>query len=253
MDAGDGYTVSTTQSTATVNVADNDDPPPATPEISITAGGGVTEGGNASFTVTASPAPTAPLSVNVTVGQVGDFGATTGAQTVSIPTSGSVTVTVGTTDDDADETDGSVSVSVDAGDGYTVSASQGTATVNVADNDDPPPQDLPEVSIADASVVEGEHGYLSPMEFTLTLSKASDEDITVHYRVHLDETKPSDHHGGSSRVKIYAGRTQAILVVLVVDDKQREGDETLIVELTEADGAVIADDNTATGTIVDND
>ncbi|MXZ90989.1 MAG: hypothetical protein F4W95_10845 [Chloroflexi bacterium] len=252
VEAGDGYTVSTTQGTATVSVADNDDPPP-TPEISIAAGSRITEGGDASFTITANPAPTAPLTVNVSVSQDGDFGATTGAQTVSIPTSGSATVTVGTSDDSADEPDGSVSVAVDAGDGYTVSGSQGTATVNVDDNDDPPPQDLPEVSISDASVVEGEHGYLSPMEFTLTLSKASDEDMTVYYRVHLDETKPSDHHGGSSRVKIYAGRTQAVLVVLVVDDKQPEGDETLIVELTEAEGAVIADDNTAVGTIVDND
>ena len=34
-----------------------DNPPPATPEISISAGSGVTEGSNASFTITASPTP----------------------------------------------------------------------------------------------------------------------------------------------------------------------------------------------------
>ncbi len=40
----------------------NEPPPPATPEISIAGDGDVTEGGAASFTITASPAPTADLS-----------------------------------------------------------------------------------------------------------------------------------------------------------------------------------------------
>ncbi|MYG92688.1 MAG: hypothetical protein F4196_07395, partial [Acidimicrobiia bacterium] len=67
-----------------------------------------------------------------------------------------------------------MSVSVDAGDGYTVSATQGSASVNVADNDDTPPQDAPEVSVADGSIVEGVFGFLSVLEFRVTLSRASD-------------------------------------------------------------------------------
>ncbi len=47
--------------------------PAATPEVSIAAGNGVTEGGNATFTITAHPAPVAPLSVNLTVAQSGDY------------------------------------------------------------------------------------------------------------------------------------------------------------------------------------
>ncbi len=142
VNAGSGYTVSSTQGAATVAVADNDDAP--TPVVSVTAGSGVTEGGDAVFTVTASPAPAADLAVSVTVSQSGDYGATTGQRTVTVPTSGSVTLTVGTTDDTTDETDGSVTATVDAGSGYTVSSTQGAATVGVADNDDAP---TPEVSV----------------------------------------------------------------------------------------------------------
>ncbi|MXZ84460.1 MAG: hypothetical protein F4Z02_02235, partial [Acidimicrobiia bacterium] len=83
---GSGYTVSGTAGSATVNVADDDDPPPAVPEISITADGDVTEGADASFTVSASPAPAQPLSVDVSVSQSGDFGATTGSRTVTVGT-----------------------------------------------------------------------------------------------------------------------------------------------------------------------
>ncbi len=117
---------------------DTPPPPPPTPEISVSAGGAVTEGGSASFTISASPAPSSNLDVSVTVSASGDYGAGAGKRTVTIPTSGSATFTVGTTDDDADEADGSVTATVNAGSGYTVSSSQGAATVAVADDDDPP-------------------------------------------------------------------------------------------------------------------
>ena len=112
--------------------------PAATPEISIASDGDVTEGGAASFTITASPAPSTDLSVNVSVSQSGDYGVSTGAQSVTIPTSGTYTLTVATSDDSADEADGSVTATVNLGTGYTVSSSGGAATVSVSDNDDPP-------------------------------------------------------------------------------------------------------------------
>ena len=122
-----------------------DDPPPATPaatpptpEISITSDGDVTEGGAASFTISASPAPAADLTVSVNVSQSGDYGATIGAQTVTIPTSGTYTLSVPTSDDSTDEADGSVTATVNTGTGYTVSSSASAATAAVSDNDDPP-------------------------------------------------------------------------------------------------------------------
>ena len=51
--------------------------------MSVTGGNVVTEGGDATFTVTASPAPASNLAVSVTVSQSGDYGATTGQRTVT--------------------------------------------------------------------------------------------------------------------------------------------------------------------------
>ncbi|MYG94728.1 MAG: hypothetical protein F4138_07070 [Acidimicrobiia bacterium] len=178
----------------------------------------------------------------------------TGSRTVTVPTSGSVTVSVSTVDDSADEPNGSVSVAVSSGSGYTVSGTQGSASVVVSDDDDPPPLDLPEVSVSDASTVEGELGSFSLLEFRLTLSEPAEQNITVFYRLNLGTTSPSDHLGGSGRATIWAGRTSGTIIVLVVDDRLREGDETLEIELTSVNGAAIDDAAAvAIGTIIDND
>ena len=58
------------------------------PEVSISAGADVTEGEDVTFTVSASPKPTSPLDVSVSVSQSGDFGVSAGKRTVTIPTGG---------------------------------------------------------------------------------------------------------------------------------------------------------------------
>ena len=114
----------------------NDDPLAAATLVSIQAGEGVTEGGSASFTLTADPAPAEALDVSVTVATDGDYGIAAGTQTVTIPTSGSATLTLATAGDGADEADGSVSVTVDAGDGYSV-GTPSSGSVAIADDDAP--------------------------------------------------------------------------------------------------------------------
>ena len=155
-----------------------DSPPPATPEISIDAGSGVTEGSNASFTITASPTPASALDVSLTVSQSGDFWATTGAQTVTIPTTGSYTLTVATSDDSNDEADGSVTATLTSGTGYTVSSSSGSATVAISDDDDPPPA-TPEISIsAGSGITEG-----NSASFTITANPTPAAALTVNVTV----------------------------------------------------------------------
>ena len=105
-------------SSATVVVRDDDGV--ALPVVTVTAGGAVTEGGSASFTLTADPAPAASLSVSVTVATAGDYGVTAGPRTVAIDTTGSAVLTLSTTGDGTNEPDGSVSVTVTDGSGYTV-------------------------------------------------------------------------------------------------------------------------------------
>ena len=151
------------------------DTPPQTPEVSVTAGAGVTEGDAAGFTVTASPVPAAPLSVSVTVAQTGDFGVTTGSKTVTIPTAGSAQLSVATVGDNVDEADGSVTVTVGTGSGYTVSGAQGSASVAVSDDDDPPPVVVPEVSVtAGNAITEG-----GTASFTVTAAPAPSAALSV--------------------------------------------------------------------------
>ncbi|MYA51863.1 MAG: hypothetical protein F4Y25_14280, partial [Chloroflexi bacterium] len=247
VDADSGYTVSSSQSAATVSVADNDD---ATPEISVTGDSGITEGGSASFTVTASPAPSANLDVKVTITQSGDYGATTGQRTVTIPTSGSVTFTVGTTDDEADEADGSVTATVDADSGYTVSSSQGAATVSVADNDDTP---RISVTVEDASATEG--GVLT---FRVRLSAASTEEVRIRWytapaydRVD-DRAHRSDYQASEGQLVFAPGVTELTAEVLLEQDDEDEPDEYFAVEAF-LPGSFFTPDAVGTMTIVDDD
>ncbi len=103
--------------------------------VAVTPGNGVTEGGDAVFTVKATPAPDAPLAVTLTVSQDGDYLPATaaGAHTVTIPVGGSVEYRVATDNDDTDEADGSVTVTPGAVAGY---GNLGPATVAVSVSDD---------------------------------------------------------------------------------------------------------------------
>ena len=204
-----------------------DSPPPPTPEISVTAGGGITEGGDATFTITASPTPAAPLSISVSVTQSGNYGVTTGARTVSIPTSGSYTLTVSTTNDNADEPDGSVTATVNTGSGYTVSSGNGAATVAVADDDQAPT--TPEISVtAGGGITEG-----GDATFTITASPTPQTAMSVS--VSVSQTGDYGATTGARTVLIPTGGSYT-LTVSTSDDSADE-----------ANGSVTATVNTGTG------
>lgn len=122
------------------------------PEVSITPGPGVTEGGDAVFTVSADPAPSSPLTVTVNVAQSGDFGAATGSRQVTISTGGTGSLTVATSDDSRAEADGRITATLTAGLEYTVSPAAGSASVAVADDDAPPPDPCVTPLAGDGSV-----------------------------------------------------------------------------------------------------
>ena len=138
-----------------VRIQDNDNP--ANPNVTIAPGtSAVTEGTAATFTVTATPAPTAATSVSVVVteetsgGQ--DFVASSNetTHTVSIPASGSPgagtgTLTIATVGDATQELHGAVTATVSDGTGYTV-GNPSSATVTVHDDDGTPLP--PEISVS---------------------------------------------------------------------------------------------------------
>ena len=139
----------------TLEDATSHTPPDVLPEVSISGGGGGTEGDAVEFFVEADPAPASPLTVTLAVSQDGDFVAADalGQRQVTIPVGGIATVTLTTTNDDADEPDGSVTVTVKDGDGYTVGA-PASGTVAIADDDAPPA-----VATVDPALVAQVRGY----------------------------------------------------------------------------------------------
>ncbi len=230
--ADNAYT-SGSPSSATVTVRDDDGAP--LPEVTVSAGSTVTEGGNAVFTLTASPAPASPLAVSVTMSAAGEYGVTAGKRTVSIPTTGSATLTLATADDNADEPDGSVTATVEDGEGYTVGTSA-SATVAVRDDDLEPQL---EVSIAakTASITEG-----TDAAFTVTASRAPGSDLTV--KLTVSESGGGDFvaagNEGAASVTIPKGGTEAAFTVATVNDAADEPDGSVTATLAAGGGYTVA-------------
>ena len=170
-------------SAAAVNVNDDDVsddgvpsapmPPAVTPVVSITGGGGVTEGQAATFTVTAVPAPPPgeTISVNVAISDSGNFAATgqSGSRSVTIDASGMARFTVSTQDDAIHEDHGRITATVEGGSGYTPHASNGSASVRVED-DDPALM----LSVSRLRVTEG-----GSASYTIALDTRPSGDVTV--------------------------------------------------------------------------
>ena len=262
LEAGTGYLVGS-PSAATVAVADNDgDDDARATVVRITGGANITEGGVARFTLTGAPAPSQDITVNLRVTQSGAFAGDgeLGARPVTLGTDATVTVDIPTVDDSTLEDDGSLTIIVEPGTGYTPHATDATATVAVADNEEPT---LPTIHIADVEAAEGDD-----LHFTFTLSHAVDHEVVVYWETRFGanyhdgenghgpsygEAVPhADFRYADSRVTVYPGSTRGEFWVETFDDFHDEGRETLTVVLTEAEGAIIADE-LAIGTIVNSD
>ena len=262
LEAGTSYQVGS-PSTATVSVTDNDgdDDIPAT-VVSITGGADITEGGAARFTLTGTPAPSQNITVNLRVTQSGAFAADgeLGERTVTLGTDATVTVDFSTVDDSTLEDDGSITVTVEPGTGYTPHSTDASATVAVDDDEEP---SLPTIHIDDVEAPEGDD-----LHFTFTLSHAVDHEVDVWWETRFGPNPNNDENGhgpsygeavphadfryADSRVTVYPGSTRGEFWVETFDDSHDEGRETLTVVLTDATGAIIADE-LAVGTIINSD
>ncbi len=229
-------TVETLEAIETCLAGTTPPPPLAEPEISIAGGAGVTEGGSATFTLTATPAPSAPLAVDVTVTEAGGYAAA-GTHRVTIPTGGTAVLSVATAGDDADEPDGSVTATLAAGAGYTVSATAKAATVSVADDDDPAPA-VPEIAIAAGpGVTEG-----ATATFTLTANPAPATPLSVTLAV--SEAAGSDFVAaggeGTRTVTIPANATGATFTVATQGDASDEPDGSVTATLAAGTGYTVS-------------
>ena len=252
--SGTGYTVGTSSS-ASVTVNDDDDPPPPppTPVVTISGGSAITEGGNARFTLSATPAPSASLDVSVNVADDADsdFVASTneGARTVAIPTGGTVSFTVPTVNDEMDEANGSVSATVSSGTGYTVGSSS-SASVTVNDNDEPPPPPTPVVTITGGSAItEGGNA-----RFTLTATPAPSASLNVSVNVadDADSDFVASGNEGARTVAIPTGGTVSFTVV-TVDDELDEANGSISATVSSGTGYTVGTTSSASVTVNDDD
>ncbi len=123
-------------------------------------------------------------------------------------------------------------------------ASTGAAIGTILDDDA-----VPSISIADASVSEGNTGT-TPLILTLTLSAASSQTISVAYSTaDGTATAGSDYQAVTNTATFQPGQTTQTIQVLVKGDTDQEGDETLKVNLSNPLHATLAVPQ-ATGTIL---
>jgi hypothetical protein len=143
------------------------------------------------------------------------------------------------------------------GDGLpdVAAANSGSGNVSVLLNDGTwPAPNAPSLSINNVSVTEGETGTINAV-FTVSLSAASSQTITVHYAT-ADGTATvadNDYSTTSGTLTFAPNQTTATIPVPVVGDRIAEPNETFTVNLSQPTNAFLSPSNSSgVGTIVDN-
>lgn len=118
------------------------------------------------------------------------------------------------------------------------------------------PNGTGQVSIADASVVEGDSG-IQQLIFTVRRGGGSGQVASVDYSLNLDGTASlSDLATGTAltgTVTFGIGESVKQIIVGVVGDTIPEGNETLSVSLSNPVGNIVITDGNALGTIINDD
>ena len=242
--AGAGYGLGTPTS-ATITIVDDD------PNVTVVAtqpSASEVVGNGGLFTLSRTGNLNAALTVNFTVSgtatSVDDYYAL--GSSIVIPAGvSSVNLPVTVKDDLLKEGDETVVLTLTSG-SYFI-GTQNVATVTIADND------MPIVSIA-ATASAAEAG-LVPGAFTVTRTGDPSSSLTVYYSVSAQSTAASgsDYLALSGSVVIPAGQASAAVVVTPLQDSLAEGDEVVIVELSNNAGYLLGDAASASLTIVDDD
>ena len=147
--------------------------------------------------------------------------------------------------DTLNEADETFNVNLSSPIAATISDNQALGTIL---NDD----SAPSLTISDASITEGNSGN-KVLNFTVTLSKASGQTVTVNYATADGIARStSDYMAQNGALSFAAGQTTKTISVVINGDTTFEGDETLFVLLSNATVASIGRAR-GTGTIINDD
>ena len=232
-------------STATGMIIDDDS---SSPRVSL-SDGSATEGDAVEFTVSLSAASAQQVTVQYatssgTAASGTDFTAASGTVTFGA-TEMSKTVSVSTTNDSLDEENETFTLTLLRTLSSPTNATLGdaTATGTIIDNDG-----LPTVSASDGSASEGD-----AVEFTVSLSAASSQQVTVQYATSGGTAASgTDFTAASGTLTFVANETSKTVSVSTTNDSLDEENETFTLTLSSPTHATLGD-ATATGTINDDD
>jgi hypothetical protein len=218
-------------------------------DVTVTEGNSGTT--NATFTVSLNVAPQTGQTVTVHVATVDDDATAPGDyHSVSLDLTFSAgetskAIAVPVVGDTVPEPTESFVVTLTAAVNAAITDAVVSGTILDDDN-------LPQISISDTSLTEGDSGT-STATFTVSLSKISSEEVTVFGQT-IDGTalNGGDYLATSGLVTFDPGDTVETFSVEVVGDVVAEGTEAFFVGLSLATGATIADSQ-GTGTVFDND
>ncbi len=236
--------------TGTGTITDDDGPAVSIDSPSVTEG----DSGSTTLTFTVSLSAASVQQVTVAYADAGTGTATSGTDYTAI-TGGTLTFPVGTTSqtfnvsvtgDTTDEANETVVVTLSSPTNATISTANGTGMIT---NDDGST-----VSIDSPSVTEGDSGSTN-LTFTVTLSAASVQQVTVGYTDAGTGTATSgtDYTAITDGTLTFtAGTTSQTFTVSVTGDTTDEANETIVVTLSSATNATIAA-GAGTGTITDDD
>ena len=241
---------------------DTSSPPvaPETPGFSIDSPS-VTEGdsGSVNLTFTVSLSPASDRQVTVNYADAGTGTATSGTDYTALAASNTLTFVVGDTNktitvsvsgDTMYEPDETVVLMLsDASAGTNITTASGTGTI---ENDDA----TPVFSIDSPSVTEGDSGLVN-LTFTVSLSPASDRQVTVNYADAGTGTATSgtDYTAlvASNTLTFAVGDTNKTITVSVSGDTMYESDETVVLMLSDASAGTNITTASGTGTIENDD
>lgn len=110
----------------------------------------------------------------------------------------------------------------------------------------------PNISVADASVVEGDSGTTN-LAFSVTLSRTTDQAVAVNFFTTNGTATPGSDYTATNGVLTFApGETNKAITVVVNGDTDPESNETLTLLLSSPSNAAIQD-SSAVGRILDDD
>ncbi len=240
---GAGYTISSPASEA-VDVIDND-----LPEISLVGGGIVYEGSTAGVTLISDQPLTRDITVALSIGGSATLNVDYEApNTVATLPAGSTSSSVifPTLNDKVLESDETVSVSM-GGSAFFTPGPQTTAQFTIVDREEDAGPSLTITSSA-ATVPEG-----ASVTFTVTASRPSSKEVPIRLVLSGTAENSVDYVIGEQDWVIPPNQNQLIIQVPIRQNEAIEGDESLIVSLSNIGGYRVAMPSSASVTIVDED